>query len=350
MKTVVINTNDSYKVLIGKNLLEKTGRLTSEVISPCKAAVITDSTVDKLYSEKVITSLAEAGFCCVKYVFKSGEASKNINVYSDILEFLAENTITRSDIIIALGGGVTGDMAGFCAASYLRGIKFIGIPTTLLAAVDSSVGGKTAVNLKAGKNLVGAFHQPSLVICDTDTLKTLPDEYIKDGVSETIKYGVITDRELFDIMKTDYSKKIDDIIERCVKIKNEIVSGDVFDKGQRQLLNLGHTFGHSIEKLSNFKISHGHAVSIGMVIAANAAEKLGIAEPGTAEEIKNVLIHCGLPVSTEYTAKEIADISLNDKKRTGDTVTFVVPEKIGHTVLHRIKTDDLYEFAQKGLS
>ncbi len=350
MKTVVINTEDSYKVLIGNNLLEKAGELISHVVSPCKAAVITDSTVDKLYADKVISSLSKSGFNCVKYVFKSGEASKNISVYSDILEFLAENMVTRSDIIIALGGGVTGDMAGFASASYLRGIKFIGIPTTLLAAVDSSVGGKTAVNLDAGKNLVGAFHQPSLVICDTDTLKTLPDNYLKDGIAETVKYGVITDEELFTLMENDFMSQLENIIERCVSIKNYIVCDDVFDKGRRQLLNLGHTFGHSIERLSNFEISHGHAVAIGMVIAARASEKTNIAKAGTCERIINVLKKCGLPTETCYSAKDIADISLKDKKRTGDTITFVIPEEIGKTVLHKIKTEELYDFAEKGLN
>lgn len=350
MRTVVINTNQSYKVLIGQNILKSTGKLIKEVISPCKAAVITDSTVDKLYSDTVIKSLKDEGYEVIKYVFKAGEDSKNLLVYTDILEFLAKNTLTRSDILVALGGGVTGDMAGFAAASYLRGIKFIGIPTTLLAAVDSSVGGKTAVNLNAGKNLVGAFHQPSLVICDTDTLKTLPDEYIKDGLAEIVKYGIICDKQLFDTMNGDYKSNIEEIIERCVEIKNEIVSEDVFDKGKRQLLNLGHTFGHSIEKLSNFKTSHGHAVAIGMVMSARASEKMSLAESGITDKIINTLSKLGLPTSVSYTAKEIADISLNDKKRTGDTITFVIPEKIGHTKLIKIKTEDLFDFAQKGLN
>ena len=350
MKTVVINTPNPYKVLIGSGLLEETGKLVSEITSPCKAAVITDSTVDKLYANKVITSLSEYGFSCIKYVFKSGEASKNISVFSDILEFLANNSVTRSDIIVALGGGVAGDMAGFCAASYLRGIKFIGIPTTLLSAVDSSVGGKTAVNLDAGKNLVGAFHQPSLVICDTDTLKTLPENYLNDGISETIKYGIITDEKLFKLMETDFLSEIKTIIERCVSIKNYIVSGDVFDKGQRQLLNLGHTFGHSIEILSNFEISHGQAVAIGMVIISQAAEKMNLSKKGTTKRITDLLKKCGLPTETTYTAKEITDISLKDKKRNGDTITLVIPEEIGKTVLIKIPTDKLCDFAEKGLN
>lgn len=350
MKTVLIKTTNPYKVLIGKNLLESCGEYISEVVTPGKAALITDKTVDSLYADTVTDSLEKAGFATVKYTFCAGEASKNIETYTNILEFLANNKITRSDIIIALGGGVTGDMAGFAAATYLRGIKYIGIPTTLLAAVDSSVGGKTAVNLNAGKNLVGAFHQPSLVICDTDTLKTLSDKYMKDGISETVKYGIISDKELFETMKTDYINKLDDIIERCVSIKNEIVSEDVFDTGKRQLLNLGHTFGHSIEKLSNFEISHGHAVAIGMVMAAKVSEAIGIAEKGTADETENILRILGLPTKTEFTAEEIVGISLNDKKRTGDTITFVLPEKIGKTILKKIKTEELYNFAEKGLN
>lgn len=350
MRTVEINTKEPYKVHIGKGLLASSGKLISEVISPCKAAVIVDSTVDKLYSKEVIASLSENGFSCIKYVYEAGEESKNLTVYSKTLEFLADNTLTRSDIIVALGGGVCGDMAGFAAATYLRGIKFIQIPTTLLAAVDSSVGGKTAVNLDSGKNLVGAFHQPSLVICDTETLNTLPDEVLKDGIAETVKYGIITDEELFKKMEKNFLPEIEEIIERCVSIKNEIVKDDVFDHGRRQLLNLGHTFGHSIEKLSNFNISHGHAVAIGMMIVSEASEKLGLSEKGTTDRIKKALLKCGLPVSTDYSAKEIVEISLKDKKRKGDTITIVIPEKTGKSVLRKLKTDELYDFVEKGLN
>lgn len=344
MQAVKVKASLEYDVLIGKNILSDAGRLVSGVVNKCKLALITDSTVDKLYAECVEKSLEGAGFEVVKYVFPAGEHSKNTGVLIDIIEFLGNSRLTRSDCLVALGGGVCGDMAGFAASCYLRGIKFIQIPTTFLSAIDSSVGGKTGVNLNSGKNLMGAFYQPSLVLCDIETFKTLPDETFADGISEAIKYGAIFDRSLFDELSLPKeSWDIENIVKRCVEIKADIVNADERDTGVRQLLNFGHTIGHAIEKNSDYSITHGHGVAMGMVIASGAvSEKL-------ADEISDVCKTHNLPVFCEYSKDELLSVALSDKKRTGDFITLVVPEEIGRCVLKKIKTDELGEFIEKGL-
>lgn len=349
MKKIQIEASSCYEVVIGSGILKGCGSLAAKVVSPCRAAIITDETVNELYADTVVSSLEKSGFSCIKYVFPRGEESKNLENFTNILEFLAENKVTRGDIIVALGGGVTGDMAGFVASVYLRGIKFLQIPTTFLAAVDSSVGGKTAVNLKAGKNLVGAFHQPCLVVCDTDTFRTLPEDTFADGTSETVKYGMIIDKELFGKMRGDFRADIESITARCVEIKGQVVQEDEFDTGARQLLNFGHTVGHAIEKCSGLEITHGHAVSIGMMIVTRASEKRGYCPVGTAAALKETLVNCGLPVECPYTAKELAEVAMNDKKRMGGEITMVIPEKIGKCVLKRFLTSEVEGFISEGL-
>ena len=342
MKKVRVSTSTEYDILIGKGLLSQVGKEVAKRISPCKAAIITDSQVDSLFSASVASSLSDAGFSLCKFVFPRGEGSKHIGTLSDILEFLAENEMTRQDVIIALGGGVVGDMAGFAAAVYQRGIRFVQIPTTFLAAVDSSVGGKTAIDLKAGKNMAGAFYQPQLVLCDTNTLHTLPKEIFADGVAETLKYGIIGDEALFSKVESlAYMQELEEIIETCVTMKRDIVMRDEFDNGERQLLNLGHTLGHSIEKLSRFTISHGHAVAIGLVLIANVAEAKGIGQGGMAERIRKALVKNGLPVKTEYSPQEVAQGAFMDKKRRGETISFVFPEKIGSCRIEKIPVDEV---------
>ncbi len=347
---MIVSASTEYAVLIGRGLLAQLGAEVAKCIPPCKAAVITDTTVERLYAAKAEQSLAEAGFTTCRFSFPAGEASKHIGTLSDILEFLAEQEITGRDIIIALGGGVVGDMAGFAAAVYRRGIRFVQVPTTFLAAVDSSVGGKTAIDLRAGKNMAGAFYQPQLVLCDVDTLDTLPEEVFADGIAETLKYGIIGDANLFvQAAAGDFRKKTEEIIEACVKMKRDIVQEDEFDTGLRQLLNLGHTLGHSIEKSSNFTLSHGRAVAIGMYLIAKAAERRGLAENGLAETIKQALLHNNLPVSTTYTAEEITAGVLQDKKRRGDEISFVFPTKIGHCEIVKIPTDAVPELVREAL-
>lgn len=350
MKTVNVKTAKEYNIYIGKGLLDNAGELIAKELGVSSAAVITDDNVDRLYADKVISSLTRAGFRTVKFVFPHGEESKNINTYAEILNFLAENQITRTDMLISLGGGIPGDMGGFAAATFLRGIKFIQIPTTLLSAVDSSVGGKTAVNLKKGKNLAGAFYQPDMVICDYSALDTLEPEIFSDGCAEVIKYGVIMDKEFFEFLKTnDIKENIEYVITRCVEMKRDIVNEDEKETGIRAILNFGHTIGHAVEINSNFEISHGSAVAIGMVIASKGAYKTGLCDTDISAEIKDVLLKNSLPVSCDYTAEDLCGVALSDKKRSGDTIKLIIPETVGRCVGKKIATQELESFIKAGL-
>lgn len=350
MRSVTVKTSATYEVLIGSGLLQKAGEAVKKVISPCKAAIVTDSTVVHLYEETVRQSLTEAGFSVCTFVFPAGEASKNIHTLSHLLEFLAKEEMTRTDLIVALGGGVTGDLAGFGAAVYLRGISFVQIPTTFLAAIDSSVGGKTAVDLEAGKNLAGAFYQPKLVLCDTDVLQTLPEVIFADGIAEALKYGVLGDAALFEkIAGGDFRQDLEEIIETCVSMKRDVVEEDEFDTGKRQLLNLGHTFGHAIEQKSHFQMTHGHAVAIGMHLIAKAAEAKGIAEKGTAAAIAKALEQNQLPKETEFSPAEVAEGTLRDKKRRGGTISFVFPKKIGACEIVKIPVEEVEALARTAM-
>ena len=250
---------------------------------------------------------------------------------------------------MALGGGVTGDMAGFAASCYLRGVPFVQLPTTFLAAVDSSVGGKTAVDLRAGKNLCGAFHQPSLVLCDTDTLSTLPAEIFADGAAEALKAGLLCDETLFAKMETGkYQAEIAPIIGRCVEIKAQLVEEDERDTGARQLLNLGHTMGHAAEKISNFSLSHGHAVAMGMAAMARAAERLGICGP-CSDRIAAALMKNGLPAICPYGAEDLVSAALSDKKRSGGKINLVLPKRIGECMLYPVEVTELARIFALGL-
>ena len=349
MKTIHVDASKKYDVMIGNGILDSAGELCKEAIGVSRGVIITDSNVDVLYSKRLEASLSSVGFEIKKYVFEAGEKSKNTATLVDILEFLADAELTRCDCIFALGGGVVGDISGFAASVYLRGIKFVQIPTTLLAAVDSSVGGKTGVDLKAGKNLAGAFHQPSLVICDPLLLNTLTPEIFADGMAEVIKYGVINDKVLFDTLKNGVKYNIEEIIASCVENKSKIVKADEFDTGMRQLLNLGHTIGHSIEKLSNFSISHGSAVAIGMVIITRAAVAQGLCDATALDELISLIQKTGLPTECPFLAGELAAVALSDKKRQRDTINLVVPYAIGDTRLLTISVDELEAFISKGL-
>ena len=295
-------------------------------------------------------SLQCAGFQVISFVFPAGEASKNGQTFLQLLNFLAENHITRSDCLIALGGGVVGDLTGFAAASYLRGILYAQLPTTLLAAVDSSVGGKTAIDLPAGKNLAGAFYQPSLVICDIDTLNTLPEQILRDGCAEVLKYGILYDTSLFSNMEQQgLAFDREAVIARCVELKRDVVALDEFDRGQRQKLNLGHTIGHGIEANSNYTISHGQAVAIGIAIVTKAAQKLGLCDNDEMERILSALKKLGLPCSTDFDAETIFTSALSDKKCAGSTVNLIVPRKIGSCDIRPTSIDELKAFIQAGM-
>jgi 3-dehydroquinate synthase len=347
MKKITLTATGKYDILVENGLLEKTGELTRSVSKALKAAVITDSTVVDLYSKTVLQSLGAAGFETSLFVFPAGEGSKTHKTLLDIYSFLADNDITRSDIIIALGGGVTGDMAGFAAATFLRGIDFIQVPTSLLAQVDSSVGGKTGVDLVQGKNLVGAFYQPRLVICDPTVLKTLSPRIFSDGMAELVKYSFIKDFNLFEQINS--ADKIDDIlfdmICRSIEIKRDVVENDEKEKGERMLLNFGHTMGHAIEKVYNFSTyMHGEAVAMGMVLAAQAGEANGITQKGTSEQIKSLLIKVGLPVECRVNIKELAKAAVNDKKRSGGIINLVMLKQLGEAFTLKLPISELERF------
>ncbi len=349
MKTVHVNASTQYDIIIGEGLLDSLGEYAKITVGVHRACIVTDDTVNALYADRAEASLRTSGFDTVKFVIPHGEASKSTQNLVALLEFLAENRLTRTDIIIALGGGVVGDLAGFAAAVYLRGIRFIQVPTTLLAAVDSSVGGKTAVDLCAGKNLAGAFHQPSLVLCDIKTLDTLTKEIFADGCAEVIKYGVINDRAFFCDLKNGIENDVENVIAHCVQSKADIVSEDEFDTGKRQLLNLGHTVGHAIEVYSNFEISHGSAVAIGMVIVTRIACSIGVCTKADLCDIISILELHGLPTKCKYSAKKLAAVASADKKRSGGSISFIIPHGIGNSKPMPVSVDDLAEFISKGL-
>ncbi len=350
-RTVTIKVNKGYDVIIENGILPNCGKIVKETAGDCRIAVIADSNVANLYLKTVLSSLAEEKLQTEHYIFDAGEKSKTISTLADILEFLADKKLSRSDTVIALGGGVTGDIAGFAASVYLRGVKFIQIPTTLLSAVDSSVGGKTAVDLNAGKNLAGTFKQPDAVICDPKTLSTLSEKEFSNGLAEAIKYGVLFSEELFEYFENDrLEDNLDEIIEKCVAFKGKIIEKDEFDTGERKLLNLGHTIGHAIEKCSNFTIPHGFAVAAGIAMTARAGEKYGITNIGTANRIEKLLKRFSLPISTTFGSASLADAALSDKKRSGNRITLVIPEKIGKCVLKEMAADDIKDFINKGIN
>ena len=357
MKKITVNASKTYDITIGSGILDQAGSIIRQVTGTSGgesggagiAAVITDDIVSLLYERRLIDSLKDSGYRAESYVFPHGESSKNTDTFISILDFLAGKKLSRSDIVIALGGGVTGDLAGFAASCYLRGIRFIQIPTTLLSAVDSSVGGKTAVNLSAGKNLAGAFYQPDAVICDIDLLSTLTEEVFRDGCAEIIKYGIIADSALFESLKIPVNTHPEEVITRCVEIKRDITSRDEFEKGERKLLNFGHTAGHAIELLSEYRVSHGHAVAAGMAIAARMAVRLGLCEINCLTDILEMLRLYGLPENTIYSAREISKACLSDKKREGGGITMIFPVKTGKCILKNIPVSELETFIQSGL-
>lgn len=356
MEKITITASKTYDVLTGSGLLPRAGAYIRQALGEKvrKICVVTDSNVAPLYSDALISSLEESGFVAVKFVFAAGEASKNLRTLSDLLEFLAQRQLTRSDALVALGGGVTGDLTGFAAASYLRGIPFVQVPTTLLAAVDSSVGGKTGVNLEAGKNLAGAFWQPSLVLFDTDTMATLSQDLLLDGAAEAIKAGAIADKELLSYIREKPDLKDPAVIThlsgRAIEIKRRVVQEDERDTGARQLLNFGHTLGHAIEKCSGFSVSHGHAVAIGMVIESRAALQFGWSREDCAAPLSEILKKFGFSLDCPYSASQLTQAALSDKKRQGDRLTLVIPVAQGDCQLKELPVSRLEEFIKAGLS
>ena len=345
MEIVKVGTSRTYEIHIEEGLLSRVGEECSAVLKAGKLLLLTDENVAPLYGQTVHKALVEAGFTVSDYVIPAGEESKSTQQYLSVVSTLAREGFSRSDAIIALGGGVVGDLAGFCASSYLRGIPFVQIPTTLLACVDSSVGGKTAINLPEGKNLLGAFYQPKLVLIDPLTLKTLPPSVYADGMAEVIKYGMIRDPQLFCALE-NHAWTDTQIISRCVTIKSEVVAADEFDNGCRLLLNYGHTIGHAIEKCSHFEVSHGSAVAIGMSIMAHA--EVGGEELG--RRLDAVLTAYGLQTTCAFSAAELFDAAMADKKRRGKTLHIITVPTLGEGVVVAIPVKELNTYLRGGLS
>lgn len=350
MTTVTVKASKTYEVRIGRGLLQSAGNELRRLFpTPRKILLISDDTVRALWGDTLLASLREAGYTVFEFVFPHGEASKTPATVVGMWEALAKANLTRTDLVAALGGGVVGDMAGFAAATYLRGISFVQFPTTLLAMVDSSVGGKTGADLAVGKNLIGAFHQPSAVFCDTDTLSTLPEEIFADGCAEVIKYGYINDPDLLSLLEQSFAADPEAVIARCVSDKRDLVEADERDTGARQLLNLGHTAGHAVEALSDFTISHGSAVAIGMLVMAKAAVAAGLCTADVPSHMERMLKAYRLPTVCPYTAEALAGVALSDKKRKGDGITLVLPERMGASRLYGMPAAELAAFFAKGL-
>ncbi|MCD7889111.1 MAG: 3-dehydroquinate synthase [Oscillospiraceae bacterium] len=331
MSVVNVTASRSYDVTVSDGILDKCGEFCKPLVKGKTAVIVSDDNVFPLYGKRVTKSLENEGFVVKEFVVPHGERSKSLSSYINLLEFLFESDVTRSDLLVALGGGVVGDLCGFAAATYQRGVQFVQIPTTLLAMVDSSVGGKTAVNLENGKNQVGSFYQPSAVICDPKTLSTLPEEEYLCGCAEVIKYAVLFSEEFFsELEETPAKDQLENVITTCVTMKRDIVKADEFDTGERMLLNLGHTVGHAVEGLSGFQTLHGQAVAIGLATISRSAAKYGYLSEADCNRIISLLDKYGLPTETEYTIDDMYTLAVSDKKSSGDAITIIVPRKIGH--------------------
>lgn len=361
MRTVKVPLGGrSYSILIGRGLLSRLGSECRRLGLGRRCAVISDRQVAPLYAKAALRSLADAGFEPVLITVPAGETAKSLAQARRCYDELAAHRLERQSFLVALGGGVVGDLAGFVAATYLRGIAFVQVPTTLLAQVDSSVGGKVGVNLKAGKNLVGAFHQPRRVLCDLDTLATLPPREFRAGLAEVIKYGIICDAALFKRLERDLPKvlKLDpqslaEVVARCCAIKAEVVAQDETETGLRAILNFGHTIGHALEAISGYgRYLHGEAIAIGQVAAARLSTmRLGL-PPEQAARIRELLARAGLPVGLRLTrgqfARLLAAMRL-DKKVSGGEIKFVLSRRIGEVTWGQRVTPGQIEQALRSL-
>ncbi len=352
----VCTASRSYQVMVGNNILDTLGSRINELMQPDRIMVVTDSNVGPLYLDQTLTSLATAGLSASSVTVPAGEPHKNLETYGSILAAMAQAQLTRSSLVVALGGGVVGDMAGFAAATYMRGIPVVQVPTTLLSMVDSSVGGKTAIDLSCGKNLVGAFLQPSLVVADVACLSTLDPYVFCDGLGEVVKHAVLASPQLFDellarpVTQTEDPDYLAQIVARNVAIKRDVVACDEQERGLRQTLNLGHTIGHAIEAASDYRQGHGHCVAAGLCCIARASEQLGWSEPGLAARIEACTAAQGLPTTTELGAAAVYEQATHDKKRHASTVNVVIPERMGAASIRTITLDELRKLIELGSS
>lgn len=344
MKTLTVSLpGRDYDILIERGLLVRAGELCKAALPRAhKLAVVTDTNVGPLYAAKVCSALEQAGFAVQVTTLPAGEHTKCVNSLSSLWESFMAFGLTRTDAVVALGGGVMGDLAGFAAATILRGVDFIQIPTTLLAQVDSSVGGKVAIDLMAGKNLAGAFWQPKLVLIDPDVLNTLDDKTFSAGMAEVIKYGCIRDKVFFSFLEQHPSRseimaEIEHVVYTCCDLKREVVIEDERDTGVRMLLNFGHTLGHAYELAGRYEVwTHGQAVAAGMVKAAELGCSLGITPHGTAQRIAALLECFDLPTKIDCTHQQYADAVGLDKKGVGDSISLILPESIGKAVARKM--------------
>ncbi len=347
MNEIKINSHAGpYSILIENDALNYSGELLGKRFNECKVCIISDDIVSKIYLEIVKDSLQLKDFQVFDFIIKSGESSKSLPIAYNLYDFLSTNFFTRSDLVIALGGGVVGDVAGFVASTYLRGIKSVNIPTTLLAQIDSSVGGKTGVNLPAGKNMVGSIYPASLVIVDPKVLKTLTKSDWACGMSEAIKYAMIKDKFLFDKIKNENIEDfLSSLICRCIEIKKCVVEEDEFDNKDRMLLNFGHTLGHAIEKLGNYeKLSHGQAVSLGMKMITQACVENNIADEKVLKDLVCTLKKFELPTSCDFSKKEIAVSALNDKKIVDEKINVALVDDIGSGFMYKFSKEHFLKF------
>lgn len=350
MKSIIVNASRTYEVRIGSGLLSQTGELSAPLIRGRDAVIVSDSNVWPLYGRTVADSLTRAGFRVDRFVFPAGETSKNTQTLVELLTFLARKGLTRSDVVFALGGGVTGDMAGLAASLYLRGIPCVQLPTSLLSVVDSSVGGKTAVDLPEGKNLVGTFTQPHLVLCDIDTLATLPAAVYAEGWAEIIKYGMIRSKALLDFLtENPAGTDIEWVIAHCVAIKRDVVAADEQDNAVRQVLNFGHTIGHAIERCGNYRFFHGEGVAMGMAIMTRACVKLGKCPPECREVLESLLDKYHLPKNCGMKREDLLEAAKADKKRRGDAITLIQPDVLGNCILHKTDYNELAQVLELGM-
>lgn len=348
MMVLDVKASQPYSVYIEKGISSSCGEIIKPLFKGSKALIISDSNVAPLYADRVKESLEASGIETTVFVIKAGEESKTPENLIKAMECAIDSCLTRSDVIISLGGGVVTDLGGLCGALYQRGVKVVQMPTSLLAMVDASVGGKTAVNLKKGKNMFGTFSQPVAVICDTDMLSTLPEAEFSCGMAEVIKYAVLRGGKLEKLLNLDINENINEIIEECIKIKSDYVCADEFDKGERQFLNLGHTVGHAIERVSNFSTSHGSAVAAGMCIMARACRALGFCDADTVDQIEILCRKFGLPISAGEDYNKLYKASLADKKRQGEEITLVMIRGMGDCFLHAVPKEFLQEIIEKG--
>lgn len=345
MRRVSVDVDPRYEIVIAPGAIADCGAMASHAVRRTEAAMIADSTTDALFGDAVAESFARAGVSLSRHKFHAGEDNKTLSTVSDLLESVAASGLSRSGMIVALGGGVVGDVAGFVASCYMRGVPFVQIPTTLLAMVDSSVGGKTGVDLAAGKNLCGAFHQPSLVVCDTDALRSLPDEQVKNGMGEVIKYAMGFDAEIFGMIGARY----EDLVARCLEIKAGVVERDERESGERKKLNLGHTAAHAIERLSGFRIAHGAAVAMGTRIVAAASAARGTLSRDALDALDRALASSGLDARCPYGAAELARAAASDKKRSGSSISIVMPTAAGSCEIADMPTAELEALFAQGL-